>query len=290
MCTIGDFMRNIKDSQNFLHSSALVQRILDMSNITERDIVVEIGPGKGIITELLDKKCKKVIAIEYDKKLYEALKQKKFSNAQIINEDFLNFNFDLNNKYKIFSNIPFNMTTEIFNKIFENYELIDDFYIIMQKEAAQRYMGDSLKTFKSLNFKPIYSSEILYEFNKDDFFPMPNVDIVLVHFHKKEYCDIKNAPVAMYLDMLSYIFNENGATFKEKAKSIFTYEQLKRLSKSIKLDLTAKVSSITYEQWIGIFNCYKQFVPEDKKSHINNSFNKHHKEQNKLEKIYRTRA
>ena len=89
---------------------------------------------------------------------------------------------------------------------------------------------------------------------------------------------------------MKYIFNENGATFKQKAKSIFTYEQLKRLSKSIKLDLNAKVSSITYEQWIGIFNCYKQFVPEDKKSHINNSFNKHHKEQNKLEKVYRTRA
>lgn len=282
-------MRNIKDSQNFLHDKSVVERIVSISNIDKNDIVIEIGPGKGIITEALDKKCKQVIAVEYDKELYSLLIKKKFNNTEIINGDFLNYKFQINNKYKIFSNIPFNMTTEMLDKIFENYEIIDDFYIIMQKEAAERYIGKPLETFKSLVFKSVYSSSILYEFKKTDFHPIPNIDIVLAHFHKKEYSDIKNAPISMYLDMLAYIFNENGSTFKEKSKDIFTYEQLKRLSKPIKLDISTKVSSIVYEQWIYIFNCYRQFVQEDKKSLIKGSFKRQEEKQKKLEKVYRTR-
>lgn len=282
-------MRNIKDSQNFLHDKSIVERIVKMSNINKNDIVIEIGPGKGIITEALDKKCKQVITIEYDKDLYNVLIHKKFENTKIINDDFLNYKFQTNNKYKIFSNIPFNMTTEILDKIFENYEVIDDFYIIMQKEAAERYIGTPQETFKSLIFKSVYSSLIIYEFKKSDFHPIPNIDIVLAHFHKKEYSDIKNASVTMYLDMLAYIFNEKGSTFKEKSKSVFTYEQLKRLSKPIKLNINTTISSITYTEWISIFNCYRQFVQEDKKSLIKGSFKRQKENQKKLEKIHRTR-
>ena len=282
-------MRNIKDSQNFLHDKSIVERIVKMSNINKSDIVIEIGPGKGIITEALDKKCKQVITIEYDKDLYNVLIHKKFENTKIINDDFLNYKFQTNNKYKIFSNIPFNMTTEILDKIFENYEVIDDFYIIMQKEAAERYIGTPQETFKSLIFKSVYSSLIIYEFKKSDFHPIPNIDIVLAHFHKKEYSDIKNASVTMYLDMLAYIFNEKGSTFKEKSKSVFTYEQLKRLSKPIKLNINTTISSITYTEWISIFNCYRQFVQEDKKSLIKGSFKRQKKKKKKLEKIHRTR-
>ena len=282
-------MRNIKDSQNFLHDKSIVERIVKMSNINKSDIVIEIGPGKGIITEALDKKCKQVITIEHDKDLYNVLIHKKFENTKIINDDFLNYKFQTNNKYKIFSNIPFNMTTEILDKIFENYEVIDDFYIIMQKEAAERYIGTPQETFKSLIFKSVYSSLIIYEFKKSDFHPIPNIDIVLAHFHKKEYSDIKNASVTMYLDMLAYIFNEKGSTFKEKSKSVFTYEQLKRLSKPIKLNINTTISSITYTEWISIFNCYRQFVQEDKKSLIKGSFKRQKENQKKLEKIHRTR-
>lgn len=282
-------MRNIKDSQNFLHDKSIVERIVKMSNINKSDIVIEIGPGKGIITEALDKKCKQVITIEYDKDLYNVLIHKKFENTKIINDDFLNYKFQTNNKYKIFSNIPFNMTTEILDKIFENYEVIDDFYIIMQKEAAERYIGQTQETFKSLVYKSVYSSNILHEFKNSDFHPIPNIDIVLAHFHKKEYSDIKNASVTMYLDMLAYIFNEKGSTFKEKSKSVFTYEQLKRLSKPIKLNINTTISSITYTEWISIFNCYRQFVQEDKKSLIKGSFKRQKENQKKLEKIHRTR-
>ncbi len=280
---------NIKDSQNFLHDNSLVNKIINLSNITKKDIVIEIGPGKGIITGILEKKCKQLIAVEYDKNLYEELNKNNYENTKIINDDFLNYEFNNENKYKIFSNIPFNLTTEIFNKILENYNLIEDFYIIMQKEAAYRYIGYPNESFKSLLFKPVYSSEIIYEFKETDFHPIPNIDIVLVHFHKKEYCDIKNVPLEMYFDMLSYIFNENGSAFKEKTKNVFTYKQLKRLSKPIKLDVNTNITSITYNQWLEIFNSYKQFVQDDKKQKIKGSYIKHNKEQKKLEKIIRTR-
>ena len=64
----------IEHSQNFLHSKKLVSELLDKTNLNDDDTVIEIGPGKGIITEELSKKCKRIIAIEYDNKLSASLK------------------------------------------------------------------------------------------------------------------------------------------------------------------------------------------------------------------------
>ncbi|MDD3821557.1 MAG: rRNA adenine N(6)-methyltransferase family protein [Bacilli bacterium] len=284
-------VRRAKDSQNFLHNKALVEKLLDISNITGNDFVIEIGPGKGIITEALDKKCKQVIAVEYDEQLYRNLLTKKWRNTRIINADFLSYEFTKGIKVKIFSNIPFNMTTDIFLKVLKNFEVIEDFYVIMQKEAAERFIGTpyKLESLKSLLFKPIFSGNIIHEFIKTDFSPIPNVRIVLAHFQKKEYCDIKKAPIIMYWDMLVYLYNHKGSTFKEKTKDIFSYQQQKRVANAIKLDMVSPISLWTFEQWMGIFNCYKQFVPSHKQQQVNGAFKKQDISQKKLNKVHRSR-
>lgn len=280
---------NIKDSQNFLYNINLVNDIVNKSNITKDDIIIEIGPGKGIITEILSTKAKEVIAIEYDSNFANELKEKSWKNVSIINTDFLNFELPKDYNYKLFSNIPFNLTSDIFNKILNNYENIKDFYFIMQYEAALTYVGIPNETFKSLLFKPIFDSIIIHEFKNTDFNPVPNVKIVLVHFHKKEYCDIKNALVTDYFDLLAYLFNTSGTSFKEKTKRIFTYEQQKRLKKIIKIDMNTPITKWHLNQFLGIFNCYKEYVNDDKKKLVKDSYIKLKKEQCNLDKIHRTR-
>lgn len=283
--------RNIKDSQNFMHDLKLVENIVNKSNISLSDIVLEIGPGEGIITEVLKNKAKEVIAIEYDKNLYEKLLEKfaNCKNVKIINSDFITFELPNNYNYKIFSNIPFNLTSNIFEKILTNYQNITDFYFIMQYEPALNYMGIPNETFKSLLFKPIFESEIIYEFKNVDFKPIPDVKIVLVHFCKKEYCDIKNASIYDYWDLVAYLFSNTGVNFKEKTKQIFTYEQQKRLKKSSKIEFENSITSWTYNNWINIFNTYNTFVNQDKKNIVKNSYSKLRKDQSNLDKIYRTR-
>ena len=213
--------RKIKDSQNFLHNKKLVRGLVANSNININDIVYEIGPGKGIITEQLLNVSKKVIAIELDNSLYQLIKQTLISEKlTLVNQDFMTVNLPDGN-YKVFSNIPFNMTGEILTKLLTAANPPQDMYIIMQYEAMLKYAGtpyykDSLK---SLMFKPLYEIKPVYEFQPSDFKPKPNVSIVLVHFHKKEYCDIKKATMLEYWDFLSFIYT--ARLIKQKQRKFF---------------------------------------------------------------------
>ena len=93
----------------------------------------------------------------------------------------------------------------------------------------------------------------------------------------------------MYWDMLTYLYNMNGSTFKEKTREIFSYEQQKRVKNSVKFDMDTPISLWTFEQWLGIFNCYKQFVPDNKKQQVKGAFKKYEISQDKLDKIHRSR-
>ena len=102
----------IEHSQNYLHSKQLVATLLSKSNICNDDIIIEIGPGKGIITIELAKKSKQVIAIEFDAKLAKTLseKYKESKKVQIIEMDFLKYKISVKEPYKVCANIPFNIT------------------------------------------------------------------------------------------------------------------------------------------------------------------------------------
>lgn len=282
-------MRYIKDSQNFLHSRKLVNKLIAQSNITKEDTVLEIGPGKGIITEALDRVAKEVIAVELDEKLFNNLKIKDWHNTKFLNLDFLNYKFD--KKVKIFSNIPFNMTTDILSVITKNFEYIEDFYLIMQKEAAGRFIGAPYQpeSLRSLLLKPIYDGKVVYRFNNTDFSPVPNVDIVLVHFHKKKILDVKNTLVYDYWNFVAYMYNAHGRIFDEKTSQLFSHEQQKRLRKSINIDKYSIISTWNYEQWLGMFNCYNQYVEGQKKNLITGALKRQNIKESKLQKEYRNR-
>jgi len=282
--------QNLKVSQNFLHNPKIAENIVKLSNITNKDIVLEIGPGKGIITDKLSTVAKKVIAIEYDYELYKKLLEIKKDNVSVIHTDFLKFKFDNLKNIKIFSNIPFNLTTDIFNKVIENYKYIDDFYFIMQKETAYRFLGEPYckETNKSLLLKPIFDGKIIHNFNNKDFYPIPNVKIVLVHFRKKKYDDLKSRSYIAYLDLISYLF-VNYVSFRDATKNIFSFEQQKRIKKEINVDWEKPISSLKYEQWLKIYNAFYSFSNEKSKSIIKNSYKKKLSRQKNIREKHGTR-
>jgi len=283
---------NIKDSQNFLHDEELVSLLISKSSLGRQDIVYEIGAGKGIITKRLAASCKRVIAIEFDAQMAQALKLQFESdpNVEIVCADFLHYEIAENEKYKLFSNIPFNITADILSKVLA-LEGIQDVYFIMQYEAFLKYSGMPYYSdcLKSLLYKPFYKAELVYEFAPTDFTPAPKARIILARFTPKTEADISLNEVAAYRDFLSFLFAASGDRFSDRSKKIFSYEQLKRSAKTIGFPPSCAIGELTYQQWLAIFEVYLKYVPSEKKAIINGAYSRLLNTQDKLSKVHRNR-
>ena len=128
--------KRIQLAQNFFRDRRLVASIVASSSISKDDIVYEIGPGEGIITQELANRAGKVIAIEKDATLAMRLRNKfrDRDNVEVHDGDFLRYRIKEKN-YKIFSNIPFNITAEIVKRILFGENPPDEAYLVLQKEA-----------------------------------------------------------------------------------------------------------------------------------------------------------
>ncbi|MCI9369768.1 MAG: 23S rRNA (adenine(2058)-N(6))-methyltransferase Erm(Q) [Lachnospiraceae bacterium] len=180
-------LQKIYGSQNFLTSRRLLERIVRKSTITKNDIVIEIGTGKGHLAEVLCRKADYVCSIEIDKKLYEHTKErlKNVNNLKIIFGDFMKYKLPDKGNYKVFSNIPYYLTTEIVRKLTENANPPSEIWLVMEKGAAKRFLGVPAETKYSLSLKYRWKLDIVYFFKKEDFHPKPSVDSVLLHFLRK---------------------------------------------------------------------------------------------------------
>jgi len=125
-------------SQNFLTSYKTINRIIRRTPLNENDYVIEIGSGKGHTTGFLIKRCRKVLAIEIDGRLYDKLtaKFKDVKNIRICHQDFLKWKLPKHEDYKVFSNIPFCFTTDIMRKLTECKNAPSEAWLTMEKGAA----------------------------------------------------------------------------------------------------------------------------------------------------------
>ena len=115
---IHDYVTDVSHSKNFITDRKLINRIVHLSNIDKNDTVIEIGAGKGHLTEALCRKGGFVYSVEIDRQLYESTREKlsRYSNLNLIYGDFLNYSLPQKGDYKIFANIPYFITTQIVGK------------------------------------------------------------------------------------------------------------------------------------------------------------------------------
>lgn len=173
-------------SQNFLTSRRTIERLLRRTTISGDDHVIEIGPGKGHTTGLLLQNCREVTAVEIDEALYQRL-VKTFDGAGNLNlfrQDFLQWRLPARGSYKVFANIPFCHTTRILRKLAQAENPPAEAWLTMESGAAKRFLGKPGETAGSLMLKPVFDLDIAYYFCREDFYPKPGVDVVLVHLRK----------------------------------------------------------------------------------------------------------
>ncbi len=282
----------ISYSQNFLESSSLVENLLDRTSINNNDVVYEIGAGKGIITSGLLRRSKRVVAFELDERFYQELKEKFQSSEsfELHREDFLTTNLPLST-YKVFSNIPFNITADIIRKLTEADVPPEDAYLVVQQEAAYRFLGlpYSKETLLSLLIKPFFELNIIHKFKRADFKPTPKVDSLMLGIHTLPNPVIEPQSRDIYRDFITYAFNQWRPTLKEALRNLFTPNQFARLSKDLDFLQSATPTQLNFNQWLGLFNYFLSGVDSHKRTVVMDSSKRLANQQKKLQRVHRTR-
>lgn len=250
-----DYVKRVSDSQNFLTDSKLLQRIVRFADFQKQDMVLEIGTGKGHLTEALCKKAGKVCSVEIDRGLLENARKRlsKYGNVELIAGDFMKYRLLGKGTYQVFSNIPFFLTTQIVDKLTKGANPPSDIWLVMEKGAAKRFMGLPRETVKSLELKVHWEMKIVYHFRREDFHPKPSVDTVLIHFSRKKIPDLN---AVEYREFLKFV--ERGMKYGITGKSgPLTKRQASAALKRAGLDHAHEDGVTLYIQWLCLFRCYQ---------------------------------
>ncbi len=176
--------------QNYLTDRNIINKIIEEFSPKEGENILEIGPGKGALTEYLNASGANVFAVEIDKRVIDDLSEK-FKAVKFIRADFLKMDLSqLSTKsLRIIGNIPYNITSPILFKLFDNFNIIEDAVLMMQDEVAKRIIaGPRTKDYGILSVLTSFYAETKYCFkiSPNVFYPKPKVNSAVVHLRFKK--------------------------------------------------------------------------------------------------------
>lgn len=252
-----------KLGQNFLINGSIIEEIIEKSNINKEDVVLEIGPGLGTLTKELLKACKKVIAVELDQDMVAILENRfNDSNLEIINEDVLKVDInEITKKYgkiKVVANLPYYITTPIVMKLLESEYDIVSITVMVQKEVGERLCstGNS-RDFGAVSVAVNYYSEgkIIIDVPKDNFFPVPEVDSVVIKLDvlEKPKVDVKNKK--MFFQLVKAGFSQRRKTINNSLSSGgYSKEDINGALDYLKINPKLRAEDLTIEDFANISN------------------------------------
>ena len=241
--------------QNFLIDRNIIKSIVNIGDIKKNNVILEVGPGTGNLTEyILKKNPKKIFVIEKDSNLVNLLNGKFNDKINILNKDILKF--DLNNiskeKIIIFGNLPYNISTKILTQwitTHEKFKCYKKLILMFQKEVADRILAKTnSRNYGRLSIISNWRLNIKKEFNISPqcFFPKPKIDSTLLSFvPKKEFYYIKNPE---NLEKITRIFfNQRRKMIKNPLKQIFKNPEKVAVNFKLNLNLRPQnLSPLTY--------------------------------------------
>ncbi|NLK63142.1 MAG: ribosomal RNA small subunit methyltransferase A [Fusobacteria bacterium] len=258
-----DYKHKKKYGQNFLNDSEILERIIEVSNVTKDDFILEVGPGDGALTELLIENAKNVLSVEVDKDLVPIL-EKKFKdkdNFKLILKDILelDINNEVEGKAKVVANIPYYITSPIINKFIENRDKINEIYIMIQKEVALRIVakaGVKDRSILTLAIEYFGESELLFYIPKEKFTPSPKVDSAFIKIKLRK--DKKYENIISEEKFMKFV---KGA-FANKRKNILNnikmmgYDKdiVKRVFDEKNIDTNKRAEDFTIDEFIEMIN------------------------------------
>lgn len=238
--TNNNYKTKKKFGQHFLNSFAVLDSVSKAADISNEDILLEIGPGLGVLTDYIIDNAKVLHCVEIDKDLIKIL-QDKYSdkkNLKIHESDILNF--DINNvintsanKIKIIGNLPYNISTPILFWCVKNYELINSMVFMMQYEVVNRIVAKpNSKAYGKLgvilNFW--FSPEFVCEVPPESFDPPPKVNSAVVKLIPKEVSLGDKKLFNIFDNVVSKAFEQRRKTISNSLKNIISKEDLLKIN------------------------------------------------------------
>ena len=193
--------------QNFLKSALALRKIIEAGEIKKDDIILEIGPGRGVLTKKLLEKSEKVVAVEKDRELFDFLKielEKEIAEKKLIliNDNILNLKVEENilRNYKIIANIPYNITGAILKKFLTDKNQPERMILMVQREVAGRMIArDGKESLLSISVKAYGEPKMIMKVPARYFSPAPKVDsavIAIKNISRKFFT--QNSPLEEY--------------------------------------------------------------------------------------------
>lgn len=246
---------HIRHSQNFLRSRGLVERLLDRSSIGPADLVLEIGPGPGIITGALARRCGRVLAVERDPALAARLRGRlaDYPHVSVRTADFLDVPLPPT-PYKVFANIPFALTADIVRRLAETRRAPEDAYLVVQREAARRFLGTPDGTLVAALLAPRFALSIDYCFARRDFDPAPQVEAVLLRMRKRGPPLVEPQRRQEYRDFVCFAFTAWRPTLFATLAPAFGTGACRRIWLRHALDPALTPRGLAPAQWLGLFD------------------------------------
>lgn len=259
-----------KFGQNFLIDTHVLDKIIAAAGITKEDMVLEIGPGIGTMTQYLCENAREVIAVEIDKALIPILADtlSAYDNVEVINEDILKV--DINRiaqeknggkPIKVVANLPYYITTPIIMGLFESHVPIDSITVMVQKEVADRMqVGPGTKDYGALSLAVQYYAkpEIVANVPPNCFMPRPNVGSAVIRLTRHAVTPVQVEDEKLMFKIIRASFNQRRKTLanglNNSSEIKLSKEQIAEAIAELGVSPSIRGEALTLEQFAQLSN------------------------------------
>jgi len=251
-----------KFGQNFLPDNNILEKIANSVSITNNDLVIEIGPGGGALTDKLIQKTNKLICFEIDTDLKQYLSKFDDMGAKIVYDDFLKQDvnaviseYTYENLY-IVANLPYYITTPIIEKIINDNLPVKNCIFMVQKEVADRLKAQKgTKQYNSLTIFIDYYFEVkkLFDVNRNSFYPRPNVDSSIISLEKRINKKVNVNNEEIFFKLIRDAFTFKRKTLRNNLKG-YNLDVIEDVLKKYNFDLSVRAENLSIEVFANIAN------------------------------------
>lgn len=254
--------------QNFLVDPNYISKIITALDPLPDETIIEIGAGRGALTEKLAESGADIIAIEFDKDLVPFLREKfeGFDNLQIVEINALTADFnkltaeDLTHKTKLVANLPYNISTAILQRLIEQREVFSEMILMFQREVVERISaepGNKERGFLTVLVEAFLQTEKLFDVPPNAFRPIPKVWSSVVRLRKKADEELKIGNEKLFKEIISIAFKQKRKTILNNLKNSHdilykTNAENADLSsdlEKIHIDPKRRAETLTFDEW-----------------------------------------
>ncbi|HRH26537.1 MAG TPA: 16S rRNA (adenine(1518)-N(6)/adenine(1519)-N(6))-dimethyltransferase RsmA [Parcubacteria group bacterium] len=254
--------------QNFLKSKSVVSAIIDASDITPEEIILEIGPGEGFMTEELLKCSGKVIVVEKDHRLIPVLQEKfkeytEVGKLDVLEKDILNFDIEslkyYKHPYKVIANIPYYITGQIIRMFLESDFEPLSMTLLVQKEVAQRILAkDGKESLLSLSVKVFGEPKIVRYVPRGAFSPVPNVDSAVIIIQSISKDKLGGLNPKIFFKILHAGFAHKRKQLLSNLSIEFSKDIVTKTFENLGVNPKARAEDLSLSTWLDLANKLNQ--------------------------------